>query len=91
MVVAEALSRNLKLFGSATGGVVDIAADVEGAELFAPQDWAGMETAIARWIESGCLRPASAAHTMRERYHPEVIACRHLEIYHEVLEKKSEG
>ena len=85
LVVAEGLARNLKFFGSATGGVVDIATGVDGAELFAPQDWAGLENAIARWLAAGCPRPVSAAYTMNERYHPFVIAERHLEIYRELL------
>ena len=85
LVAAEALARNLKFFGSATGGVVDIATDVDGAELFAPQDWISLENAIARWLVAGCPRPVSAANTMRERYQPRVIAQQHLEIYREVL------
>ena len=91
LVVAEALARNLKFFGAATGGVVDIATGVEGAELFAAQDWSGMEAAIARWIAAGCPRPVTAADTMRARYHPLVIARRHLEIYREVLAAKRHG
>ena len=84
LVVAEGLARNLKFFGSATGGVVDITTGVDGAELFSPQDWTGMETTIARWLAAGCPRLMSAANTMRERYHPRVIAQRHLEIYREI-------
>jgi len=83
LVVAEALSRNLKFFGSATGGVVDIALGVCGAELFEPQDWAGMESAVARWIATGSPCPVNASDTMRERYHPTIIVQRHLEIYRE--------
>lgn len=85
LVVAEALSRNLKLFASATGGIVDIASNVEGAELFPASAWTGMESAITRWIEKGSPRPTTASITMRLKYHPLVIASRHLEIYHEVL------
>lgn len=85
LVVAEALARNLKLFGSRTGGVPDIADGVEGAELFPAWDWAALENSIARWIEAGCPRPASASAVMRQRYRPGVIAQRHLEIYREVL------
>jgi glycosyltransferase involved in cell wall biosynthesis len=85
LVVAEALSRNLKFFGAATGGVQDIASGVEGAELFRLGDWAALENAMARWIEAGCPRPQGAAEVMRQRYHPEVIARRHLEIYREVI------
>ena len=87
LVVAEALARNLKFFGSTTGGIGDIAAGVEGAELFAPQNWTGMESAIAKWIETGGPRPVGAATVMRERYHPQVVARRHLEIYRQVLGK----
>jgi glycosyltransferase involved in cell wall biosynthesis len=85
LVVAEALSRNLKLFASATGGIVDIASNVEGAELFPVSAWTGMETAITRWIEKGSPRPTTASNTMRLKYHPLVIATRHIEIYREVL------
>jgi glycosyltransferase involved in cell wall biosynthesis len=85
LVVAEALSRNLKLFGSATGGVADIAGGVEGVELFPQSDLPAMEQTIARWIAAGCPRPTAAAAVMRERYHPQIIAQRHMEIYREVL------
>jgi glycosyltransferase involved in cell wall biosynthesis len=84
-VVAESLARNLKFFGAAVGGIVDITTGIEGAELFAAQDFSGLEAAIARWIEAGGLRPVSAAAVMRERYHPEVIARQHVEIYRELL------
>jgi glycosyltransferase involved in cell wall biosynthesis len=84
-VVVEALSRDLKFFGSRLGGIVDIAAGVPGAELFAKDDWAGLADAIERWIKEGCPRPMGAAALIRERYHPLAIARRHLEIYREVL------
>jgi glycosyltransferase involved in cell wall biosynthesis len=89
LVVAEALARNLKLFGSAVGGVIEIMAQVEGAELLAPDDWDGLEKAMARWMDGGFPRPATAARTTRERYHPDVIARRHVEIYEEVLGVRS--
>jgi glycosyltransferase involved in cell wall biosynthesis len=85
LVVAEALSRNLKLFASSTGGIVDIASNVEGAELFPVSDWTEMESAITRWIEKGSPRPTTAATTMMLNFHPLVIASRHIEIYREVL------
>ena len=85
LVVAEALARNLKLFAAATGGIVEIAQDADGAETLSAGDWNGLENAIARWLEAGCPRPKGAAQIMRARYAPEVIARRHLEIYREVL------
>jgi glycosyltransferase involved in cell wall biosynthesis len=84
-VVVESLARDLKFFGSRLGGIVDIAAGTPGAELFERDDWTGLADAIQRWIEAGCPRPSGAAALMRERYHPVVIARRHLEIYREVL------
>lgn len=87
LVAAEGMARNLKFFGSSVGGVIDIASGVEGAELFPNNDWTALENGIARWLEAGCPRPKTASQTMRSRYAPEVIARRHLEIYHEVLGK----
>ena len=85
LVSAEALARNLKFFGAAVGGGVEIASGVDGAELFPINDFNALENAIAGWIGGGCPRPQNAALEMRARYHPEVIAQRHLEIYREVL------
>jgi glycosyltransferase involved in cell wall biosynthesis len=85
LTVAEALARNLKLFGSRAGGLIDICRDAPGAELFDPRDWAGLAEAIAAWIGQGAPQPDGAGSLMRSRYHPEVIAARHLEIYREVL------
>ena len=87
LVVAEALTRNLKLFASDVGGIPDIAKGIEDAELFALEDRQSLQEAIAKWLDANCPRPQSAAAIMRERYHPEVIAQRHLEIYEEILER----
>lgn len=85
LVVAEALARNLKFFGTRIGGGVDIANGIEGAELFSLEDQNALSTAIAKWLREGCPRPKSAALEMRRRYHPEIIAQRHVEVYREVL------
>ena len=86
LVVGEALARNLKFFGASVGGVAEIAGGVDGAELFVRDDFMGLENAIARWLAAGCPAPREAAEAMRRRYHPAVIARRHLEIYREMLE-----
>ncbi len=86
LVVAEALSRNLKFFGTMAGGIPDIANGVECAELFSLGDDDALVTAITRWMDNGMPRPISAATEMRGRYHPETIARRHLGIYKELLE-----
>jgi glycosyltransferase involved in cell wall biosynthesis len=89
LVVAEALARNLKFFGFKTGGVPEIAAGVEGADCVKQDDWNALKTAIRSWIDKGSPRPISATTIMRERYHPTIIAQRHVEIYREVLNKSS--
>ena len=89
LVSAEALARNLKFFGAAVGGGVEIADAVEGAELFPAGDYFGLENSLARWLAAGSPSPQSAADKMRARYHPEVIARRHVEIYREVLKEKT--
>ena len=85
LVVAEALSRNLKFFGARVGGVPDIAEGVEGAELFDLRDEQGLREAITRWLGKGAPRPTAAAAIMRQRYHPDVIAHQHLEVYRDLL------
>lgn len=85
LVVAEALARNLKVLAFHAGGLPDIAVGTTGAELFAPGDWTALGDALTRWIRGGCEQPAMAAALMRERYHPDAIAARHVGIYREVL------
>jgi glycosyltransferase involved in cell wall biosynthesis len=85
LVVAEGLARNLKLFGSRVGGLIDIAAGVDGAELIDPNSSEMLAAAIEDWIDAGCPKPTTAAAIMRQRYHPQGIANRHLEIYRDVL------
>ena len=86
LVVAEGLARNLKLFGTRVGGLIDIASGVEGAELFNPGDSAILETAIFKWLASGSPKTSKGAAEMRRRYHPSVIARRHLEIYRQIID-----
>jgi glycosyltransferase involved in cell wall biosynthesis len=89
LVVAEALARNLKFFGSRTGGIVDIANDVDDAELFDTEDWNGLTSAMARWMHKDSPRPSETAPAMQARYSPIAIAQRHIEIYREVLRRDS--
>jgi glycosyltransferase involved in cell wall biosynthesis len=85
LVVAEGLARDLKFFGTQVGGIPEITAGVPGAELFPVDDWNGLTSAVAAWIRRGFPRAPGAAHSIRARYHPSVIAKRHVEIYREVL------
>jgi len=85
LVVAEGLARNLKFFGAKIGGIVDIAAGVEGAELFDLGDAGALEASILNWFSRGSPKITQGATAMRHRYHPAAIARRHMEIYRQVL------
>jgi glycosyltransferase involved in cell wall biosynthesis len=87
LVVPEAMARDLKFFGTRLGGIKDICTGIPGAELYDVNDWDGLTAGIARWINSGSPQIPEAAAIIRERYHPTVIARRHVEIYREVIEK----
>ncbi len=91
LVVAEGLARGVKFFGARVGGVPDIAEGVPGAELFAQDDWPGLTAAIERWLTEDHPPSVAAAPLMRQRYAPEVIARRHLEVYREVLNAGRRG
>jgi len=83
LAIAEGLARNLKFFGFQVGGVPDVAGGVEGAELFADDDWDGLTRALGDWLTAGAPRPASADAEIRRRFHPDVVAERHVRIYRE--------
>jgi len=85
LVAAEGLARNLKFFGARVGGLIDITDGVQEAELFQLDDWQGLTAAIGGWIRRGAPPTTGAAPIVRARYHPLVIARRHVEIYWEVL------
>jgi glycosyltransferase involved in cell wall biosynthesis len=89
LVVAEALARNLKFFGFKVGGVADIVQGVDGAVLVDDGDWHGLKAAIKSWLRAGAPRLESAQEVMRRKYHPDVVASRHMEIYQEVLSRPS--
>jgi glycosyltransferase involved in cell wall biosynthesis len=83
-VVIEAMSRNLKVFASRVGGIIDTTQGIAGAELFEPTDWHGLCESITRWVRSGHPRLRQAAEVIRDRYHPRAIARRHIDIYRDL-------
>jgi len=85
LVVAEALARDLRFFGTRTGGIIDISSGVPGAELYNVEDWQGLTSGLTEWIRAGSPRATRAADLMRARYHPDIVARKHIEIYREVL------
>jgi glycosyltransferase involved in cell wall biosynthesis len=85
LVVAESLARRLKLFASNVGGIRDITSGVPEADLFDSEDWGGLQKALSTWIQKPISSSQQTRGLMSARYHPKVIAARHLEIYREVL------
>jgi glycosyltransferase involved in cell wall biosynthesis len=90
LVVAEGLARNLKFFGANVGGVADIASGTDGAELFDDGNLFLLEEAVFKWLAAGHPKPTRAARQMRERYHPQVVARRHVEIYSQIIGARQE-
>lgn len=85
LVVAEGIARNLKFFGSRVGGIPSISEGVGGSELINLDDFFMLENAITAWVASGAPKTMGGYELMQSRYHPTVIAAKHLEIYLEVL------
>ena len=85
LVVAEALARGLKLFAAKVGGIVDIAKEVQDAELFDADDWPGLEYSLQAWINNPTPPSSVSRDLMKSRYHPKAIAGMHLDIYREIL------
>lgn len=88
MVVLEAMAAGLPVIAANVGGVTDlIEKDVNGV-LCNPTDAENMRAAIAFALENrGHVEAMAVAAKRRalERFHPRVIARRHVEIYREVL------
>lgn len=85
LVVGEGLSRGLKFFGTAVGGIIDITSGLEACSLHEMEDWKGLAASITGWMRDGAPRVPANITIMRDRYSPEVIARRHLEIYRNLL------
>ena len=88
LTFAEALARNLPLFASDVGAIRQISAGIPECRTFAPHDFNGLIESLAFWIQGRSWKAARAAipnHFIAERYHPSVIADKHLEVYREVI------
>ena len=88
MVVLEAMAAGVPVVAANVGGVPDLVAPDRTGLLFDCLDEAGMREAVAAILDDPA-RAACLAQTAREearaRFHPGVVAARHLEIYREVL------
>ena len=86
MVVLEAMAAGVPVAAARVGGVPDLVRHGETGLLFDPLRGEAMANAmeqLVRGVDASIV--ARAQSEARQRFHPEVIAARHLEIYREVL------
>jgi glycosyltransferase involved in cell wall biosynthesis len=86
MVVLEAMAAGVPVAAARVGGVPDLVRHGETGLLFDPLSGEAMAAAIKQLLEPGAGAMAARAQVeARQRFHSEIIAARHLEIYREVL------
>ncbi len=92
MVVLEAMAAGVPVLAANVGGVPELITDGKTGLLCDPLDPASLRAGVSRLLGDVTLARtlAAAAHeAARAKYHPRVIAQRHVEIYREVLSKDS--
>jgi glycosyltransferase involved in cell wall biosynthesis len=92
MVVLEAAAAGVPVVAANVGGVPDLIADGKTGLLCDPLDAGSMGGAVEQLLSQPQLARALAVEANRraqERFHPLVVARRHLEIYREVLNTRS--
>jgi len=92
MAVLEGAAAGVPVLAAKVGGVPDLVVEGENGYLCDPLDAASMRDGISRMLDNPAeakRRAAKAHQQARDRFHPLVIAKRHVEIYREVLSKPS--
>jgi glycosyltransferase involved in cell wall biosynthesis len=88
MTVLEAMAANVPVVAAKVGGVPDLIEDGKTGLFCDPQNAASMAGAVEKLLAQPEFSRALAAEAKtraKERFHPLVVARRHLEIYREVL------
>jgi glycosyltransferase involved in cell wall biosynthesis len=88
MVVLEAMAAGVPVVAAKIGGVPDLIEEGRTGLFCDPRDPASMRGAVARLLGDPVLGRQLAMEAnarARERFHPAIVAQRHLEIYREVL------
>ncbi len=88
MAVLEAMAVGVPVLAAKVGGVPDLIEDGKTGLFCDPLDATSMGTGMVKLLENPNLRrqlAVEAKQGARERFHPTVVARRHLEIYREVL------
>ncbi len=92
MVILEAMAAGVPVIGANVGGVPDLIENEKTGLFCDPLDASSMRSAVENVLKnpaSARIRAAAALVVARERFHPRIIARRHLEIYREVLRSAS--
>jgi len=92
LTFAEALTRNLPLFASDVGAIRQIAEGIPACRIFGLNDFDGLMASVREWIGSAATwkpREPAPNRLIESRYHPKVIAARHLEVYETVVGSKA--
>jgi glycosyltransferase involved in cell wall biosynthesis len=89
LVVAEAIARGCRVFGFAVGGMSEICRGTKSEDLNKVGNWEDLSKQILGWLNQSLRRDEAGAMQMRARYHPVVIAQKHLEIYRELFRTRS--
>ena len=90
MVVLEAMAAGIPVAASRVGGVPDLITHEKDGLMFDPDDPSDVRACLERLVKEPETRArlgAAGRITARERFHPKIIAKRHLEIYREVLNR----
>jgi glycosyltransferase involved in cell wall biosynthesis len=86
LVVAEALSRDLRVFASRVGGIVDICRCVPGIVSIPANDFIELSQSIQQWLACGHERAVGAAAIVRQQYCPARIADETIRVYQQALQ-----
>ncbi|HXD00376.1 MAG TPA: glycosyltransferase family 4 protein [Verrucomicrobiae bacterium] len=92
MVVLEAMAAGVPVLAAKVGGLPDLIEDGKSGVFVDPLDAASMRSGVEKILsDRGLVKnlAATAKEQAREKYHPLVIAKRHVEIYREVLSTPS--
>jgi len=88
MVVLEAMAAGVPVVAAKVGGVPELVEEGTTGYLCDPLDGASMRLAVEKALSEPAMTMQLAAQAKRralERFHPRIIAQRHIEIYQEVL------
>jgi glycosyltransferase involved in cell wall biosynthesis len=89
MVLLEAMAAGVPIIAARVGGVPDLIDENVNGTFCDPTDLKSMRDAVSRVLADPQHAQAMAETAKRlslERYHPDVVARRHIAIYEEVLE-----